>query len=289
MFSPLFSVMFCRYHWPMMFSAVPDYHMHTPRCNHATGSMRDYADVAIRHGLREIGISDHSPMPDGFDAEWRMQSDELDNYWQELETTRNYGKERGLKVRRALEIDFRSDQLAYTRSLIAQYPWDYVTGSVHYLGDWGFDNPDARQEWEHWSLQDAWVAYFDAVAASAESGLFDIIAHPDLMKKHGHCQPDDAQVEAAETRMLTAIRDAGCCLEISSAGLRKPVAEIYPRAAMIEHAAAMGIPFAYGSDAHAPQDVGHAMQDCLACLHRCGVRHIACFEQRQRTMMDFTR
>ncbi len=251
--------------------------------------MRDYVDVAIKRGLREIGISDHSPMPDNFDAEWRMQPDELEDYWQELDVAWHYGRERGLNVRRALEIDFRSDQPDYTQSLISRYPWDYIIGSIHYLGDWGFDNPDAQQEWEHWSLQDAWVAYFDAVAASAESGLFDIIAHPDLMKKYGYRQPDDARVKAAEIRMLTAVRDADCCLEISSAGLRKPAAEIYPRAAMIECAASMGISFAYGSDAHAPEDVAYAMQDCLTCLHRYGVHHVACFEQRQRTMMDFTR
>lgn len=273
----------------MKFLPVPDYHMHTPRCNHASGTMREYAEMAVRRGLREIGMSDHSPMPDDFDREWRMRPEEMADYRAELEETRMFAESHGLQFRKALEIDFRADQMDWTRELIDGHDWDYVIGSVHYLAGWGFDNPDAQDEWQHWTLADAWTGYFDALTASAESGLFDIIAHPDLMKKYGHLQPEDAGVKAAEERMLTAVRDAGLCLEISSAGLRKPVGEMYPRPAMVERAAAMDIPFVYGSDAHAPADVGHAMEACLACLYHCGVREVACFEGRQRRMLDFTR
>jgi histidinol-phosphatase (PHP family) len=262
--------------------------MHTPRCNHASGSILDYAEAALQHGLTEIGMSDHSPLPDGFDASWRMKHSELDHYLNELSHVQTMMKRQGLTVRYGLEIDFYPDNESYIQELLDYYPWDYVIGSIHFLGDWGFDNPEDQSGWQHWGLAQAWCAYFDAVAASAASGLFDIIGHPDLLKKYNHCQPNDETVHAAENRMLQAVKNAGVALEISSAGLRKPVAEIYPRHTMVAKAAHLDIPFAYGSDAHKPHQVGAAMQACLQCLQQYGIEHIASFDKRQRTLQAIT-
>jgi len=277
---------FCRYHCAMLYSPVADYHMHTPRCNHATGSMMDYAEVALRRGLHEIGISDHSPMPHGFDAEWRMDERELDDYLNELYRVQTAMKPRGLVVRCGLEADFHPTGVAYIQSLLDYHEWDYVIGSVHFIDSWGFDNPDDQAGWQQWHEHEAWCAYFDTVAASARSGLFDIIGHPDLLKKYGHKQPDHATVDAAQTRMLAAVKAADITLEISAAGLRKPIGEIYPRNAMVAQAAKLKIPFAYGSDAHAPQDVAHAMDQCLRALKTHGITHTAQFSQRQRKMQE---
>lgn len=272
----------------MIYHPVPDYHMHTPRCNHASGSIIDYAEAALHHGLHEIGISDHSPMPHGFDAEWRMDRCELDNYLEEVYQVQAIMRPRGLTVRCGLEADYHPSAVDYIQSLLAYHDWDYVIGSVHFIDNWGFDNPDEQDGWGRWDLTEAWCAYFDAVAESASVGLFDIIGHPDLLKKYGHCQPDDSAVHAAEDRMLQAVKSADITLEISAAGLRKPVAEIYPRSLMVGKAAKLKIPFAYGSDAHAPQDVSHAMQDCLQCLNQHGIQHIAYFTQRNRSMKEIT-
>ncbi len=248
----------------------------------------DYAEVALRCGLHEIGISDHSPMPHGFDAEWRMDESELDSYLDEVHHVQTAMRPRGLIVRCGLEADFHPTGVAYIQDLLTYHAWDYVIGSVHFIDQWGFDNPDDQAGWEQWNLAEAWCAYFDTVGASANSGLFDIIGHPDLLKKYGHKQPDDATVDAAEQRMLTAVQSAGIALEISAAGLRKPIGEIYPRNAMIAHAAKLKIPFAYGSDAHAPQDVGHAMNQCLHTLKKHGITHTTQFIQRKRKMQEIT-
>ncbi len=272
----------------MHFKPVPDYHMHTPRCNHATGSIMEYAQAAVDAGLSEIGMSDHSPMPGDFDKAWRMHRCELDGYIEEVEQARDAFSDR-LNIRFGLEADFHPGTESYVADMIASYDWDYVIGSVHYIGEWGFDNPDCMAIWDTWKIEDAYTAYFELVAASAATGMFDIIGHPDLIKKFGHRAPQGNQaVQQAEEAMLQAVFLSGAALEISSAGLRKPVAEIYPHQRIVSRAAALGIPFAFGSDAHAPVEVGHGMDQCLSVLSACGVLEIASFTNREMNMVSIT-
>jgi len=262
--------------------------MHTPRCNHAVGTIMEYAQAAVDAGLDEIGMSDHSPMPGGFDKAWRMHRSELDGYITEINQAKEAFSGR-LSIRIGLEADFHPGTESYVQDMIAACDWDYVIGSVHYIGDWGFDNPDTIQIWDTWHIEDAYVAYFDLVAASAATGMFDIIGHPDLIKKFGHRAPTDSKaVGQAEESMLQAVLKSGVALEISSAGLRKPVGEIYPHARIIARAAELGIPFAFGSDAHSPAEVGHGMNQCLSKLASVGITEIAAFESRTRIMQAIT-
>jgi len=268
----------------MKYLPVPDYHMHTPRCNHAVGDVQSYAHAAMQRGLLEIGMSDHSPMPHGFDAAWRMDISELPSYLREVETVRD-AMQHDLIVRVGLEADFHPGTEAAVQSMIDAYAWDYVMGSVHYIDDWGFDNPDEIHRWDDADVEDVYVAYFDLVARSAATAMFDVIGHPDLIKKFGHRAPKNSlRVEQAETAMLDAVKAADVALEISSAGLRKPVGEMYPHERIVAKAAQRHIPFAFGSDAHSPEEVGHGMEACLDVLCRHGVNEIVSFEQRQRIM-----
>ncbi|GAV20892.1 histidinol-phosphatase (PHP family) [Mariprofundus micogutta] len=269
----------------MNYRPVPDYHMHTPRCNHATGDVAEYANAAIAAGLSEIGMSDHSPMPGDFDKPWRMDRSELSDYLQEVETVRDAVKDQ-LHLRVGLEADFHPGTENYVAEMIQSYDWDYIIGSVHYIGDWGFDNPDTIQVWDTWKIEDAYCAYFKLVEQSAQSGLFDIIGHPDLIKKFGHRAPADSEsVNKAIEDMLQAVKKADVVLEISSAGLRKPVGEIYPHSRIVQRAAQLAIPFSYGSDAHSPAEVGHGLNECMTALETFGIREVASFKQRQRSMV----
>ncbi|MFQ5344743.1 MAG: histidinol-phosphatase HisJ family protein [Mariprofundus sp.] len=273
----------------MHFNPVPDYHMHTPRCNHATGTVLEYAEAAIAAGLTEIGMSDHSPMPGGFDKAWRMDRSEMSHYLEEVAQARDLLSDQ-LTIRIGLEADFHPGTESWVEEMIASYPWDYVIGSVHYIADWGFDNPDCMQIWDTWHIDDAYIAYFELVARSAATGMFDIIGHPDLIKKFGHrADRNNVAVQQAEEAMLQAVRKSGAALEISSAGLRKPVAEIYPHHRIVGRAAELGIPFAFGSDAHSPVEVGHGMGQCLAVLSSFGVCDIAAFESRNMNMVPLNR
>jgi len=269
------------------FLSVPDYHMHTPRCNHAKGTIVEYAQAAVDAGLAEIGMSDHSPMPNGFDKAWRMDESELDSFLEELEAAQQQFKGQ-LAIKAGLEVDYYEGAEDYIQYLAAYYDWDYLMGSVHFIGAWGFDNPDEVSQFEHCDIEQTYVDYFRLVALSAASGLFDSIGHPDLIKKFGYRAPaGSALVLDAENKMLQAVKQADVALEISSAGLRKPVKEIYPHPSLIERAVGLGIPFVYGSDAHAPAEVGHAMHECLQLLHRFGAMEVASFSKRQRKMVAF--
>ncbi|MDQ6989614.1 MAG: histidinol-phosphatase HisJ family protein [Mariprofundaceae bacterium] len=267
------------------FQVVPDYHMHTPRCNHATGDIRAYAQAACDAGLSEIGMSDHSPMPHGFDKAWRMDESELSSFIAEVQAAQVEFKGQ-LSIKSALEVDFYPGAEPYIQHLAAQHNWDYLMGSVHFIGDWGFDNPDEVAKFESCDLEQVYCDYFDVLGQSAATGLFDVIGHPDLIKKFGYVlEQPSSRVEAAEDAMLAAVKAADVVLEISSAGLRKPVAEMYPREGLVEKAAALHIPFTYGSDAHSPAEVGFAMDDCLSVLLKYGIKEVATFRQRKRTMM----
>ena len=260
--------------------APPDLHMHTPRCNHATGAPRDYAEAALAAGLQEIGFSEHAPMPGGFDGAWRMREDEVSDYFAEIRALAKEYEGR-LAIRTGIECDFRPGDRAFLQDLIAAHDWDYVLGSVHFIGDWGFDNPDEIAGWDARDLEEVHLAYYDLVAQAAASGLFDVLAHPDLVKKFGH-RCDTPRVREAEARMLEAAARAGVALEISSAGLRKPVGEIYPSLRLVREAVRLGIPFAYGSDAHAPGEVGHAWEACMRVLREAGAAHVLGFVRRRR-------
>jgi histidinol-phosphatase (PHP family) len=266
---------------------VPDYHMHTPRCNHAKGSIVEYAQAAVDAGLSEIGMSDHSPMPNGFDAAWRMDESELDSFLEELEAAQQQFQGQ-LSIKAALEVDIYVGAEDYIQYLAQYYDWDYLMGSVHFIGDWGFDNPDQSSKFESCDIEQVYCDYFELVAKSAACGLFDIIGHPDLIKKFGYRAPLSSQaVTQAEDKMLQAVKEADVVLEISSAGLRKPVGEIYPHPSIVQRACALDIPFTYGSDAHAPSEVGHAMDACLHLLAEYQTHQVATFSKRQRSMLSF--
>ncbi len=269
----------------MAYIKVPDYHMHTPRCNHAKGTIMEYAQAAVDAGLSEIGMSDHSPMPSGFDAAWRMDESELDSFLEELEAAQQQFQGK-LVIKAALEVDYYPGAEDYIQFLADYYDWDYLLGSVHFIGDWGFDNPDEVARFESCDIEQAYCDYFRLVELSASCEMFDIIGHPDLIKKFGY-RTHSNRVLDAENRMLNAVQKADIALEVSSAGLRKPVKEIYPHQSIVQRAIDLNIPFAYGSDAHSPAEVGHAMDACLTLLHHSGASQIATFSKRQRRLLNF--
>jgi histidinol-phosphatase (PHP family) len=257
----------------------PDLHMHTPLCRHAVGEPVDYARHALAIGLSEIGFSDHSPMrQDDFD-DWRMRFDQLDAY---VESVRRAQREfPQLSVRLALEIDYLPGHEAWIRELSARYPWDYLIGSVHYVSDsWAIDNPSKLSEWKHRDTFEVWSVYFDRLTQAAASGLFQIIGHADLPKKFGHRPTQDCA--PLYHRFLDAVREHGCAMELNTAGLRKDCKEIYPSFELVRLAFEKQVPITFGSDAHAPEEVGMNLADAVTLAKRAGFERTCHFVQRER-------
>jgi histidinol-phosphatase (PHP family) len=266
-----------------------DYHMHTPLCRHATGEPIEYAKHAVAIGLDEIGFSDHSPMrQDNFDN-WRMNQVQLDKY---VEKVRKAQKDfPQLTIRLALEVDYLPGHEDWIRELAARHPWDYFIGSVHYVsGSWAIDDPQKLSEWKHRDSFEVWTIYFERLTMAAESKLFEIIGHADLPKKFGH-RPTRDPASAGSSgaagctplyeRFLAAAKKSGCAIELNTAGLRKDCREIYPSREILQLAFQKGVPITFGSDAHAPAEVGMNFAEAVRLARDVGYQECCQFAKRK--------
>ncbi|HBT47500.1 MAG TPA: histidinol phosphate phosphatase [Peptococcaceae bacterium] len=241
-----------------------DYHLHGLAHGglpHTLEKLWPYVEAARKAGLDEIGFAEH------------------DRYLTELdfEVFAEIRRFAPLPVRQGIEIDFRP-----TRSDlrdIAALPWDYIIGSVHHLGDWAFDAPGEEARFEDWDPDELYLSYFDLVARAARTGFFQIIGHLDLIKIYGH-RPRRPVVELAEPA-LRAIAATGAAVEVNTAGLFKPVGEIYPSRELLERCFVLGIPVTISSDAHSPGEVGRAREEALALVREVGYDRVATFRGRQ--------
>jgi histidinol-phosphatase (PHP family) len=258
--------------------------MHTPLCHHAVGEPVELAAQAVRVGLSEIGFSEHSPMPrDDFDN-WRMAASQLDAYVAAIETARR--AQPTLTIKLALEVDFLPGGEAWVRDLAGRHPWDYFIGSVHYISNaWDIDNPARLSEWRNHDPMKVWSEYFERLAQAAESGLFDIIGHADLCKKFCFYPREDCA--PLYRRFVEAARRGGVAIELNTAGLRKECREIYPNRALLQLAAEAGVPITFGSDAHAPGEVGLNFAEAIALARSVGYSQYCRFTRRRREMVAF--
>lgn len=244
--------------------------MHTPLCKHASGEPVDYARQALAVGLTEIGFSDHSPMArDDFD-DWRMRDRQLDEYVEKVrQAQRDFPQ---LTIRLALEVDYLPGHEDWIRDLAARHPWDYFIGSVHYVSDdWAVDSPYQLSEWKHRDTYEVWSIYFERLTKAAASGFFEIIGHADLPKKFGHRPTQDCT--PLYERFLAAVKKSNCAIELNTAGLRKDCKEIYPSRQILTLAHQYGVPITFGSDAHAPGEVGMNFAEAIQLARSVGYTH----------------
>jgi len=260
-------------------TALPaDYHTHTPLCQHASGEPEAYVEAAIRAGLSEYGVSDHAPaIPEPFD-DWRMLEAQLPDYYDWIERAK--AKAAGvIKIRSGLECDWLTGCEGWIESLASRHPWDYLIGSVHYLDDWDFDNPAWLGRWAETDVEAVWTHYWKSYTTMAQSGLFDILAHPDLVKKFSYRPNGD--LRRFYEPCIEAIAKAGSTIELNTAGRHKPCAEAYPEPRFIELASQAGIPLVISSDAHAPDEVARDFQEAIKIARTAGYTETQLFEQRQ--------
>ena len=261
-----------------------DYHVHTARCGHAAGAMERYVEHAIEAGLTELGFSDHLFMywlaPDARDPELGMAEWEHDFYIEDVERCRA-AYARDITIRLATEADYIPGHESQLEAILRRYDWDYVIGSVHFVDGWGFDDSRYRAGYAEWDIDALYARYFDLVGASAETGLFDTIGHADLVKKFGY-RPNADQSEAY-ARVAARLARAGVAVEVNTAGLRKPVAEIYPHSDLLRACRVAGVQTTIGSDAHAPAEVASALSLATDLMRAVGYTEFIRYEKRRRT------
>jgi histidinol-phosphatase (PHP family) len=253
-----------------------DYHLHTPLCHHAVGHPREYVTQAQERGLQEIGFADHNPMPVQYDN-WRMSKDDLPRYVELVGEAR----ETGFPVRLGLECDYIPGYEGWIEQLSKLYPWDYLIGSVHYLGPgWDVDNPELVYKFEQVPVDEIWDLYWANYLRCIRSGLFDFVAHPDLPKKFGYRPKTDPR--PAYEKVIQALVDHDVAFELNTAGWRKAVGEQYPALDFLKLAASAGVPVLVNSDAHAPEEVGAGFAQAHQLLREAGYRERVQFQGRRR-------
>ncbi|MGA1236961.1 MAG: histidinol-phosphatase HisJ family protein [Limisphaerales bacterium] len=256
---------------------LADYHMHTPLCRHARGEPWEYVKRAVEIGLGEMGFSDHSPMPEDDFDEWRMYLRQLDEYVAGVEEARR--RYPGMVIRLALEVDYIPGHEGWIRELASRHSWDYFIGSVHYLeAGWDIDNPGKLAQWRGRDTGEVWRRYIELLEMAAGSGLFEILGHVDLPKKFGHFPTEE--VLPHYERVFGLAARSGVAVELNTAGLRKDCREIYPSRAILEAAFRQGVKITFGSDAHAPEEVGADFGLALELARGVGYRKSCRFAGR---------
>lgn len=256
-----------------------DYHTHTPLCLHASGDPEEYVDAAIAAGLTAYGISDHAPCPPEPFDDWRMLSAQLPEYfdWIKRARARAVGK---LPIRAGLECDWLMGCEPWIAELTAKHEWDYLIGSVHYLGDWDFDNPKWLGRWAESDVEAVWNHYWKTYTQMVESGLFNILGHPDLVKKFAYVPGGD--LDRFYEPVIDAIAASGAVIELNTAGIHKPCGEAYPAPRFLELACSAGVGLVISSDAHAPNEVARDFPLAIELAKTAGYRETVLFEKRNR-------
>ncbi|GGG08524.1 histidinol-phosphatase [Paenibacillus albidus] len=270
-----------------------DYHTHHERCGHAVGKLEEYVQRGIELGLEQLGLSDHLPLihvdPASYYPEMAMPLAELPRYVEECLTLKERYRS-DIELRVGLEADYIEGYEEQIRELLSPYPWDYLIGSVHFLGEWDITDHRQVHGWEGKDVLEVYRRYYAAVQKSALSGLYDIIGHMDVIKRFGYgpqTAEGQAEVRALERSTLEAIAEAGIAMELNASGLTKPCAEMFPARHVLQEALALGIPLTLGSDAHNPAKLGEGLQEARKQLWETGYRELAVFEGRRRTSVPY--
>jgi histidinol-phosphatase (PHP family) len=273
---------------------LTDYHLHlrpdelgaTSAEYFTSTNVERYREAAENRGVAELGVSEHvyrfaQALEVWQHPLWReFALDDLDEYCQFVREETD--------LRLGIEADFIPGSEDRMANLLEARDFDYVVGSVHFLRDHALDMEDYSVWGSGRSPEEIWRAYFISLGEAARSGLFDVLAHPDLVKIWGSARRDRPLPEGDLRRYyelaMDGIVESGIAVEVSTAGLRKDAQEIYPAPAFLAMCVEAGAPVALSSDAHRPEDVGAGYERALELLDAAGVRELCVFEHRERRL-----
>lgn len=263
-----------------------DYHIHTFRCGHAVGTVQEYVEAARRKGFKEFGFSEHLPLywlpEEQRDPAYALKESELPLYIAEVKEAQTINPD--LTIRLGIEADYIPGYEGQLQKLLAALPLDYSLGSVHFLEGWAFDDPNRLTEYENYNIDELYRRYFETVQMAASSGLFDVMSHPDLIKKFGFKPHFPLRELYLQTVQVFKKNDV--CVDVNAAGWRYPCAELYPSPEFLCLCLENRVPVTLGSDAHKPEQLGEGLDRAVTLLKEIGFREVATFAGRERRMVE---
>jgi histidinol-phosphatase (PHP family) len=256
---------------------IVDYHMHLrapdESLDHTVEAVDRFVERAAERGLDEIGFTEHVYYFTQTRELWTVPyhvercAYDVEPYVDAVVEA----KRRGSPVKLGLEVDYVPGEEERTRELLDPYPWDYLIGSIHFVGHASIDGRPSLVD--EVGVAEAWRRYYETLASAASSGLFDTLAHPDLVKMYGPEIPWD----------WGAVADSldGVCVEVSSAGLHKRHGKLYPNPELLRAAREHGVPITLASDAHVPQNVGRDLDRAVEHARAAGYETVTVFDGRR--------
>lgn len=258
-----------------------DYHTHLERGPYTMEYLTKFIEVGSKRGVGEICFTEHGHF-------FHESHPLLNNPWSHGIPRRHladyillveHAKAMNLPVKLGMEMDYIPETRDSIRAFITSQPFDFVLGSVHWVDGFGFDNPEWLERWESYSVDELYRRYFKLVEEAIASNIFDSIAHPDVIKIFGH-RPSFSLGEVYR-RVAEMLLDHQVCLEVSTAGWRKPVNELYPHLDFLRECLSRGVQITLASDAHEPEHVAHGFDRALPLLKELGLKSLATFTHRQ--------
>ncbi len=260
-------------------STIPDYHIHTKASPDAKGSMEEYVRAAKKKNISEIGFSDHILLRqvEGF---YGFSVKLMPSYVKELSALRERSE---LPIKLGVEVDFFPTEIESIREFVHEHPFDYVIGGIHTIGELVIDNPSSIVEHAKRDPSQCYCEYFDLVKQLSRCRLFDVLAHPDLIKIFGMVPKED---------FLSVLRDAAdeiaksnICAEINTKGLRRPCKEIFPSSQFLKILYSYNVPITFGSDAHEPREIGYKFRLAAKLAKKAGYTNVCTFDSRERSFV----
>ncbi|WP_264738433.1 histidinol-phosphatase [Cytobacillus firmus] len=263
---------------------LTDYHNHLENGTLSLDYLREFTDAAAQKGIESFGISEHA-------YHFYQTADILQNPW--VNERRFYDMKdyvnvfheawsNDIDVKMSIEMDYTPGKHGEMAKFINSYSFDYVIGSIHWVGDFGIDLAEFRKEWDKRDLYDIYRKYFDQVVTLAQSNLFDIVGHLDLVKIFKYVPQDEEFLLEQYERAASALAESKTCVEISTAGLRKPVGELYPDKRLLQKCHEKNIPIVLSSDAHFPEHVGADFEKAIDLAREVGYQSIMTFSKGER-------
>ncbi len=272
-----------------------NYHIHTSmsddvRKRNGSGETPfRYAEAARKAGIAEICFTDHLVV--GYSKTsplyWNSVGvDNLEKYFLEIDSAARTNKETCIK--KGIEVEWFPEKAGEIKRTIKRYPFDCVLGSVHILGN-AFVEHDKNDMQSFWGkycekVYEKYIEYYDAVKQMAGSGICDVVAHLDLIKRDGYVPERNFLPLVKET--LDIIAENNLCIEVNTAGMRKPIKEMHPSFEILNLCSKKGIPVTIGTDAHKVGQIDFHLDEGMDLIKKAGYEELAIFKKRKIAFID---